>query len=102
MFDLAFRKKSVAEGGVLWSLSQLVTARAARSTFGIEIIAPHEYDLARSPFKDLDGRLMVDGAWSTLVAKVRVPACQTPVRASSSPLNFLHSSGRGTEHISLL
>ena len=68
--------KAVSDGAVIWHCSNFVTARRTRLSYGIEI--HHEYNVlkpehrGRPVLKRADGARIVDGAWSTLIEKVRI------------------------------
>jgi len=71
-----YRKKAAAEGAVIWYTKELVRARAARATFGIEVRGPFD---ARTPshqvraslkYIDLRGETCLNGFFDPLVIQV--------------------------------
>jgi hypothetical protein len=76
LIRILYRKKAAAEGAVIWYTKQLVRARAARATFGVEVQRPFE---ARTPshqvrqslkYVDLRGQTSLRWFFDPLVIQV--------------------------------
>lgn len=77
--DFVVRKKAAAEGAVAWYIKQFVVARAARSTFGInvlrvyspmDLVSQERFYLSET---SLDGVRRIPGYFDSLVEKVSAP-----------------------------
>lgn len=70
------RKKAAAEGAVIWYTKQLVRARAARATFGVEISAqfqtttPSHRVRQSLTYVDVRGQKRLNGLFDPLVLQV--------------------------------
>lgn len=64
----------MAEGAVLWQISQAVFARTVRANYGVSTLRDYDpLNLAhhgRSILREPDGREMVSGCWATVIPKV--------------------------------
>ncbi|KZV88112.1 hypothetical protein EXIGLDRAFT_722966 [Exidia glandulosa HHB12029] len=69
-------KKAAAEGACIWFAKQVVVARAARATYGVQVFGDYHPELhcerANLRFRSQEGRLCVPGLFSPLVVKNQV------------------------------
>ncbi|KAG9097686.1 hypothetical protein FRC06_007290 [Ceratobasidium sp. 370] len=67
------RAKAVADGAAIWAVDRSVVSRAARYSYGVEVVTPfNAHDQAcigRKKLYQPSGTYMVEGGWSQIVAK---------------------------------
>jgi hypothetical protein len=68
------RTKAVANGALAWYVDNPVSARVSKLHYGVEVTIPFDPSLAemktRTAFRNKQGELRVEDAWSGIVAKV--------------------------------